>query len=128
MLQTVCVYMVGSVIQYDHKGFKSCRLDRYTAPDNVVVLVWEAFSTVCLQKPVAEYSVVYFLPLSFFFSLRDASCYILLLRCGASSLKGLHCFPQTAAKLGYLFIWLLKCNCSPLKPQRGKSFALAPGQ
>lgn len=35
---------------------------------------------------------------------------------------------QTAAKLGYLFIWLLKCNCSPLKPQRGKWFALAPGQ
>lgn len=56
-----------------------------------------------------------------------ASCYILLQRCGASSLKGLHCFPQTAAKLGYLFIWLLKCNCSSLKLQKGKSFALAPG-
>lgn len=58
----------------------------------------------------------------------DASCYILLLGVVPLPSKVPTAPPQTAAKLGYLFIWLLKCNCFPLKPQRGKSFALAPGQ
>ena len=37
---------------------------------------------------------------SLFFPLWDASCYILLLRCGASSLKGLRCFPPNCCQAG----------------------------
>lgn len=69
---------------------------------------------------------VYFLSTSFL--LCDVSCYILLQGVVPLPSNVPTVSPQTAAKLGYLFIWLLKCNCFPLKPQRGKSFALAPGQ
>lgn len=51
------------------------QLDWLTALNDVVVLVWAGFSTFFLFISVAEYSVVYFLPLHFSLSVMRAVTY-----------------------------------------------------